>query len=124
MTPYRTAARLPPDEVDVDVRHFAARSRRARRVQGSAALATVALVVFACIAPVVFSAQGRGTLASTPMSAIAPFDSTPRRMPLVYALVRAPCPPMEDAERVRFEQTNRVECSDGCLWYPDRSSWR
>jgi hypothetical protein len=44
----------------------------------------MALVAAACVLQLAFSADGVGTLASSPMHAIAPFDAPARRMPPVH----------------------------------------
>jgi hypothetical protein len=90
MTPYRTAQHAEPAGVELDVMRFAVRSCRARRVQKSLALATIALGLVAFVLPAAFSAHGTGTVASAPLYGIAPFDSLPRRTPAVHVVVLGP----------------------------------
>jgi hypothetical protein len=113
--PYRTAARPPPGALDTDLARFAARLHHNRREQLAVAVVGLALVVGIQLAAVTLSTPRSGGLVPVP---------APRKLPPVHALVVMPCPPMEDAERLRYEQAHWVECTEGCLWYPERSSWR
>jgi hypothetical protein len=121
MTPYRTASPRHPLR-DADVARFAELARGWRRTQQALSLVMPTLLFALLYAPLGMQpCKGRSATAAT---TLVPFGSTPRRMPPLRVLVRRPCPPMEDAERVQYEQGCGVECTDGCLWYPERSSWR
>jgi hypothetical protein len=115
MSPYRTTPAPAPDNLDADVKRFAARSERARRSRRTRGLGALAVLISASFGPLAVAHR------HVPEVRVS---VAPRLLPTVHALVRRPCPAMDDAERVEYEQTRYVECMDGCVWYPERSSWR
>ncbi len=124
MPPYRTAPDIRVDPLDAEVARFARDTRRTRSLHGVAGFG--ALVVAATLSALPLVLPRRNELAwwldPTPMDTLVPFHATTARRLPFFTLVRMQCWPMEDAERVRFEQDNHVECVD--YWQPKPSSWR
>jgi hypothetical protein len=129
MMPYRTAAPRSPEMVDVEVMRFIASAHRARCAQLAIFLGAVFLAVAASFAPLALSlCKANNGLVSTRMNAAAPFDSTPRRLPAVHAIVTAYCTfwgddEVDTAARVQYELDHWVTCRNGCIPFPEPSPW-
>jgi hypothetical protein len=131
MTPYRVAAQPPtPDGVDIEVMRYAARSRRTRWARRAAVVFALGLTFAACLVSFALSLMPAASVAmpSAPMSAIAPFDSTPRTLLPVHTLPVTYCPfwgtdPVDTAARVQYELDHWVRCQNGCIPFPEPSPW-